>query len=158
MDDKTKEAVERVADFCNLADFIAGTPEDDQGDAEFGREAVDLRHRLRTLLSALEEAEREKVRLESEWANCRRQRDNLEAAGADRLRDLESATALLQEAAKVVEELRRAIGDHWAPNDCYATGPVTGDAIRDLVQCPACSAISMYDAFLTRLNPKGTGQ
>jgi hypothetical protein len=32
----------------------------------------------------------------------------------------------------------RAIGDHNAPTDCYATGPMTGDPIQDLVVCPAC--------------------
>lgn len=46
----------------------------------------------------------------------------------------------------LVEEGRRAVGDHFAPNDCYATGPLTGDTYRDLVQCPACSFIAMYDA------------
>ena len=46
-----------------------------------------------------------------------------------------------------LEEGRRAIGDHYAPHDCYATGPLTGDSIRDLVQCPACSFIAMYDAI-----------
>jgi len=65
-----------------------------------------------------------------------------------------AATALrtLQERCKELEaalkEGRRAIGDHWAPNDCYATGPMTGDAIRDLVQCPACSFIALHDAAL----------
>jgi len=49
----------------------------------------------------------------------------------------------------VSEEMRRAIGDHFAPGYCYATGPMTGDAIRDLVECPACSAIAMYEAALT---------
>jgi len=49
----------------------------------------------------------------------------------------------------VVREGRRAIGEHWAPNDCYATGPMTGDAIHDLVQCPACSFIALHDATLT---------
>ena len=55
-------------------------------------------------------------------------------------------------AKKMLEALRegrRAIGDHWAPNDCYATGPMTGDAIHDLVQCPACSFIALHDATLT---------
>ena len=47
-----------------------------------------------------------------------------------------------------LHEGRRAIGEHFAPNDCYATGPVTGDAFRDLVQCPACSFISMYDEVI----------
>lgn len=45
-------------------------------------------------------------------------------------------------------EARRAIGDHHAPDDCYATGPMTGNPIRDLVECPACSAIAMFDAAL----------
>jgi hypothetical protein len=45
-------------------------------------------------------------------------------------------------------EARRAIGDHHAPNDCYATGPMTGNPIRDLVECPACSAIAMFDAAI----------
>lgn len=48
-----------------------------------------------------------------------------------------------------LHEGRRAIGDHFAPNDCYATGPLTGDPIRDLVECPACSFIAMYDAALS---------
>ena len=50
------------------------------------------------------------------------------------------AVAQLVEA---LEEGLRAIGDHHAPDDCYATGPMTGDPFRDLVQCPACSFIAM---------------
>lgn len=56
-------------------------------------------------------------------------------------------------ALKMLEALRegrRAIGEHWAPNDCYATGPVTGDPIRDLVQCPACSFIALHDAAIAQ--------
>jgi|GEM_PF-2139680 len=37
-----------------------------------------------------------------------------------------------------------AIGDHFAPNDCYATGPLTGDPFADLLVCPACSALAEY--------------
>jgi hypothetical protein len=55
-----------------------------------------------------------------------------------------------------LHEGRRAIGDHWAPNDCYATGPVTGDSIRDLVECPACSFIADYDAAIAKA--KGVGR
>lgn len=62
---------------------------------------------------------------------------------------------LLGEALEVVKEGRRAIGDHFAPNDCYATGPLTGDPIRDLVQCPACSFIAMHDALLTKAGKDG---
>jgi hypothetical protein len=49
-----------------------------------------------------------------------------------------------------LHEGRRAIGDHHAPNDCYATGPVTGDAFRDLVECPACAFIAKYDAAIAK--------
>lgn len=44
-------------------------------------------------------------------------------------------------------EGRRAIGGHDAPNDCYATGPRTGDVYRDLVECPACIFIATLDAI-----------
>ena len=42
---------------------------------------------------------------------------------------------------------RRAIGDHFAPDDCYATGPITGDPFRDLIDCPACSFIAIRAAL-----------
>jgi len=51
---------------------------------------------------------------------------------------------------EALHEGRRAIGSHVAPNDCYATGPMTGDPFRDLVQCPACSFITMYDAAIAK--------
>jgi hypothetical protein len=44
-----------------------------------------------------------------------------------------------------LREARRAIGMHNAPNDCYATGPLTGNEFRDLVECPACSFIALHD-------------
>lgn len=55
---------------------------------------------------------------------------------------------------EALHEGRRAIGDHHAQNDCYATGPMTGNAFRDLVECPACSFIAMYDAAIA----KATGE
>ena len=55
-----------------------------------------------------------------------------------------------QELLAALEEGRRAIGEHLAPYDCYATGPVTGDAFRDLVQCPACSFIAMHDDAIAK--------
>jgi hypothetical protein len=45
---------------------------------------------------------------------------------------------------KLLAAARRAIGDHHAPNDCYATGPMTGDEYLDLVQCPACAFLYQY--------------
>ncbi len=58
----------------------------------------------------------------------------------------------LNAALAVLDEARRAIGEHYAPDDCYATGPLTGDPIRDLVQCPACSFIAMHDEY-TKAHP-----
>ena len=57
------------------------------------------------------------------------------------------AACKLKDAA--LKELRRAIGDHYAPHDCYATGPVTGNDYRDIVECPACSASAHYDEAIT---------
>jgi len=54
------------------------------------------------------------------------------------------------EMMEALHEGRRAIGDHNAPNDCYATGPLTGNHYRDLVECPACSFIAMYDAAIAK--------
>lgn len=58
--------------------------------------------------------------------------------------------AINRELLEALHEGRRAIGDHSAPSDCYATGPLTGNPIRDLVQCPACSFIAMYDAVIAK--------
>lgn len=69
--------------------------------------------------------------------------------------DSAAKDAEIAELREALEEGRRAIGDHWAPNDCYATGPVTGDPIRDLVQCPACSFIAMYDKTLANRGEAG---
>ena len=65
-------------------------------------------------------------------------------ASADLIETQAREIARLREA---LEEGRRAIGDHSAPDDCYATGPLTGDDYRDLVECPACSFIAVYEAL-----------
>lgn len=44
--------------------------------------------------------------------------------------------------AELIEAAKRANGDHTAPHDCYATGPMTGDPIRDLVSCPGCELVA----------------
>lgn len=57
----------------------------------------------------------------------------------------------IQQIVEALKEGRRAVGDHFAPNDCYATGPLTGDSYRDLVECPACSFIAMYDSVMDKI-------
>jgi len=42
-------------------------------------------------------------------------------------------------ADRLLEALKRVIGSHFAPNDCYATGPLTGNYHRDFVECPSCT-------------------
>jgi len=37
---------------------------------------------------------------------------------------------------------------HEPPSGCWATGPLTGDPIEDLVVCPGCRAIAAIDAAL----------
>jgi hypothetical protein len=54
------------------------------------------------------------------------------------------------ELLEALHEGRRAIGDHFAPNDCYATGPATGNAVRDLIECPACCFIATYDTVIAK--------
>ncbi len=73
---------------------------------------------------------------------------DMEATIIAQAAELERLRAERDALRKVITEGRRAIGDHFAPHDCYATGPMTGDPIRDLVQCPACSFIAMHDTAL----------
>lgn len=76
-------------------------------------------------------------------------KDNLAFNIASRIdcaeREAANARKRAAELLEVIKEARRAVGDHNAPDDCYATGPLTGDSFRDLVQCPACSFIAMHD-------------
>lgn len=51
----------------------------------------------------------------------------------EQVRKARAAFAALYEASE------RANGDHSSPNDCYATGPLTGNPIADLIACPGCA-------------------
>lgn len=59
-----------------------------------------------------------------------------DAFGAEMEREIERLRTALNAA---LDAGARAIGDHFPPDDCYATGPLTGSVLRDLVECPACS-------------------
>lgn len=75
---------------------------------------------------------------------------NLCCARSDQRAD--AAERRVWELEKLMAAARRAIGDHHAPNDCYATGPLTGDEFLDLVQCPACAFLEQHEA-LTGADP-----
>ena len=46
---------------------------------------------------------------------------------------------------KLTYTLRRVIGEHTAPTDCYSSGPFYGDARDDV--CPSCEAIKLLKEF-----------
>lgn len=60
----------------------------------------------------------------------------------DRVRELESDNAKLR---ALLNKADRAIGDHYAPSDCYSTGPLTGNLALDS-ECPACTYIAARQA------------
>ena len=39
---------------------------------------------------------------------------------------------------------------HDVPRDCWATGPLTGDAIQDLIICPGCIALVKIRAAIAK--------
>jgi hypothetical protein len=63
------------------------------------------------------------------------------AAKDARIGELEAARADAIKMAQI------AIGSHDAPGDCFATGPMTGDAFVDYVLCPACAFINSYGSI-----------
>jgi hypothetical protein len=68
------------------------------------------------------------------------------------LAELTTRRARDAEVAALVAAAKRANGDHSAPHDCYATGPLTGDDYLDLVSCPGCELIAALKPF-TRATP-----
>lgn len=54
------------------------------------------------------------------------------------------------ELLEAMEFGRTAIGEHIAPSDCYATGPLTGNYIEDFIVCPACRFISAYEKAIAK--------
>ena len=73
--------------------------------------------------------------------------DDLTAQLADMTKERDALAALVNEAC-------RAIGNHYPPDDCYSTGPLTGNDHRDLVECPACFFIAMHAAIAATKEPK----
>lgn len=59
--------------------------------------------------------------------------------------DNENLRARVVKLERLVRAADRAMGGHDAPSDCYATGPMTGRPVMDLVECPACSYFAMRE-------------
>ena len=57
--------------------------------------------------------------------------------------------ALVRELRAALVAYQRAY-PHNAPSDCFATGPMTGDAITDLVACPGCDADRLANEALAK--------
>jgi hypothetical protein len=75
----------------------------------------------------------------------------LQAAALTLVADLaERAVGLEATVNRLIEATERAIGEHNAPDDCYATGPHTGNPIADLIVCPACVALNEIAASRTK--------
>lgn len=83
--------------------------------------------------------QREDGCIEKEWTGASCGNDDVEYIRAD-IHEAQIDT-LKAENANLEFLLQHVIGDHCAPNDCYATGPLTGNPIADLVSCPSCAAL-----------------
>lgn len=59
---------------------------------------------------------------------------------------------IMRGAARALRLAREALL-HDVPGSCWATGPLTGDPVEDLVVCPGCRALDAIDTALTP--PKG---
>ena len=57
-------------------------------------------------------------------------------------RELNAANERIKRLEEAVEAYRTAYtpDGHVAPHDCFATGPMTGNPIQDLIACPGCWA------------------
>ena len=60
--------------------------------------------------------------------------------------------ALIAAAPGMFDALRLAREQlaHNVPDDCWSTGPSTGDQFQDLVVCPGCAALAKIDAALAK--------
>ena len=86
-------------------------------------------------------------------------REELAAEALQQLVQFDKAETRLQQAEGQALGLRGALGlakaalDHSVPASCWATGPMTGDPIEDLVVCPGCRAIRAIDVALSTPAP-----
>lgn len=74
----------------------------------------------------------------------------------DTIQSLRREKEALREGLKrVIEAAERSLGDHIAPHDCFATGPLTGNPIADLVACPGCGQLAEIEDARALLSSRG---
>jgi hypothetical protein len=63
---------------------------------------------------------------------------------------------LIAAAPEMLEALKLSAKEwaHEAPDDCYSTGPYTGDVIQDHVVCPACVMLRTINAAILKAEGK----
>ncbi|WP_369053437.1 hypothetical protein [Burkholderia gladioli] len=61
------------------------------------------------------------------------------------------ADALLRESCAAMTAYLKD-NPHAAPDDCYATGPMTGDPFYDLVRCPGCCAQNAFTGLIAKID------
>lgn len=127
-------------------------------------ETFDLTEQLRTLLFRLEQAEANaahwKANHDNQVAKTRllTQREDLPVDRLPAYAEMQRLQKRIAELEAGLLEARRAIGDHYTPDHCYATGPITGNYFRDFVECPACSFIKHYEVlFEAQLKESNNG-
>ena len=57
---------------------------------------------------------------------------------------------LLGEVREVLEFAKVGLF-HYVPEDCWSTGPLTGNPIDDLIACPGCRSLALIDVLLAKL-------
>ena len=64
----------------------------------------------------------------------------------------EDRQRLIAAAPEMLEALRiaEAALTHVRPESCWATGPLTGDPIADLIVCPGCRALHAIDTAIAK--------
>ena len=65
-----------------------------------------------------------------------------ESGRGHRERELREAEAVRTAVAELIAAAEMVKGEHNAPSDCYAAGPLTGDPHIDLVACLHCRLIA----------------
>ncbi|MBS0328247.1 MAG: hypothetical protein JSR30_00210 [Proteobacteria bacterium] len=102
----------------------------------------------RELSAALRENETLKAKLD-EWIH---RNASYAEVNAIETRNLCAENSRLRQAL----ELTRAAyipNGHHKPHDCFSTGPLTGNAIEDLIVCPGCRAERAYEALSVAPQP-----